>query len=757
MIKMKSLIASGSIIIGVSLLIMIYFTLISLGVIQMDNFLVIETESLKVEYNAQEHKLEEYNLKSGKLQDGHQIIVNFTGSQTDAGESDNTAEVKIVDQNGRDVSHKYNIETVFGTLLVERRPIVINTNNLMKIYDGEAFEHEERELEISHGSLVPGHTISHKIIGNPSDIGEMANTIDVIIYDENGNDVTLNYEIMYDYGILTILSSLYSSGEILKEPFIPKVQDVMKVKGDKSELVYLRDLSFGDFNGLGWEEAIPYEGGDGFNPLNYTAQALMDHHLPTNKLEIEFLRDKIPYLTPYFSIENLDIANDVHLDGPLTNPYTVEYISYQYHPDEVYQLLDEALQREEHDYRQFVHETYLQIDEETKSALLKYAAEKGINEESTELILDIQQLIQNGGKYNLNFSPIPDNVDNIVLHFLLESQEGICQHFASAGVLMYRAFGIPARYVTGYLADVKKGRETILNTFNAHAWVEIYIDGMGWVPVEVTAPLDEPPIGHIFVKPKDEVAEYDGNPLVAKDVYIEGFEQFAAQEYTYEVSFSGSQTEVGMGESYIENFIIYDPDGNDVTHRFSIIDDHPGELKVVYKKITFKTEGDRQVYNSEYLTNSNFKIVEGLVLGHSADIKFTGRQKYVGSSTNTAVITIYDENGNDVTDLYFIVKNFGKLEVTPREIVIQTDEATKVYDGTDTPLVAHGFTIIAGTLNEGEYFKEEDFIYTGEQIGFGTSDNTIDINSIKIYNGDEDVTSNYSIIVNYGKLTVTLF
>lgn len=70
-------------------------------------------------------------------------------------------------------------------------------------------------------------------------------------------------------------------------------------------------------------------------------------------------------------------------------------------------------------------------------------------------------------------------------HFLSEGR-GYCVHFATAGALMLRAQGIPARYVTGYTVQLNsQGRGTVMDS-DAHAWVEVYIDGFGWHPVEMT-------------------------------------------------------------------------------------------------------------------------------------------------------------------------------------------------------------------------------------------------------------------------------
>ena len=77
-------------------------------------------------------------------------------------------------------------------------------------------------------------------------------------------------------------------------------------------------------------------------------------------------------------------------------------------------------------------------------------------------------------------------------YFLFESGKGYCQHFASAAVILYRMYGIPARYATGY--SVKPSDFTQENgeyhaevtDESAHAWVEICMPDYGWVPVEMT-------------------------------------------------------------------------------------------------------------------------------------------------------------------------------------------------------------------------------------------------------------------------------
>ena len=59
-------------------------------------------------------------------------------------------------------------------------------------------------------------------------------------------------------------------------------------------------------------------------------------------------------------------------------------------------------------------------------------------------------------------------------------------HFASAAALLLRLVGIPTRYVAGYVADIPASGKANVPDSNAHAWVEVYLDGYGWEPVEVT-------------------------------------------------------------------------------------------------------------------------------------------------------------------------------------------------------------------------------------------------------------------------------
>ncbi|WP_081673390.1 transglutaminase-like domain-containing protein [Butyrivibrio sp. FC2001] len=78
--------------------------------------------------------------------------------------------------------------------------------------------------------------------------------------------------------------------------------------------------------------------------------------------------------------------------------------------------------------------------------------------------------------------------DNFIERFLFETGEGYCVHYASSMVELLRLSGIPARYVEGYCYTFPEVRHDIFTVTGdrAHAWVEAYVDGVGWVPFEPT-------------------------------------------------------------------------------------------------------------------------------------------------------------------------------------------------------------------------------------------------------------------------------
>lgn len=104
-----------------------------------------------------------------------------------------------------------------------------------------------------------------------------------------------------------------------------------------------------------------------------------------------------------------------------------------------------------------------------------------------EKVSAIENYLKENYRYDLNTSQLPEGKD-FVDYFLFQEKKGYCTYFASAMTVMCRIAGIPARYVEGFLissSESDKEKIDVLNS-DAHAWVEIYFDNVGWVTFDPT-------------------------------------------------------------------------------------------------------------------------------------------------------------------------------------------------------------------------------------------------------------------------------
>jgi len=88
--------------------------------------------------------------------------------------------------------------------------------------------------------------------------------------------------------------------------------------------------------------------------------------------------------------------------------------------------------------------------------------------------------------YTLEPPPLgSDPVDR----FLFDTRRGFCEHYASAFSVLLRSAGIPTRIVLGYQGGEINplGGHLIVRQSDAHAWTEVWLDGLGWYRVDPTA------------------------------------------------------------------------------------------------------------------------------------------------------------------------------------------------------------------------------------------------------------------------------
>lgn len=150
-------------------------------------------------------------------------------------------------------------------------------------------------------------------------------------------------------------------------------------------------------------------------------------------------------------------------------------------------------------YNEYVYKYETLLDEDTKLLLSQHVENIDVQTERLEYkqaIDYVQKFLENNLTYNENIEPLTSDKD--YLQYLLEQNNaGYAPHYATVATLLFRFLQIPARYVEGYIIssqDVKGMEgfsEVSITGKNAHSWTEIYIDAIGWVPIETTPPYLE--------------------------------------------------------------------------------------------------------------------------------------------------------------------------------------------------------------------------------------------------------------------------
>lgn len=197
------------------------------------------------------------------------------------------------------------------------------------------------------------------------------------------------------------------------------------------------------------------------------SQFVYDTYLDT--ADSEYLRDLAATIKAQAHIEVEEIVTEVYEDDPETpedDSFTYEHTILVDTPADV----SLAAVRNSSDT-----DVYIQRDRLVRNVIDYIITEMGCEYTITPDLTAVD--------------PTLDGVEN----FLRNTKEGYCVQFASAVTLILRELGIPARYVEGYIATGlnKISRDDFIyggyvHDYEAHAWVEVYYDGVGWIQYETT-------------------------------------------------------------------------------------------------------------------------------------------------------------------------------------------------------------------------------------------------------------------------------
>ncbi|MBD5131942.1 MAG: transglutaminase domain-containing protein [Clostridiales bacterium] len=696
-----------------------------------------------------------------------------------------------------EATKKYDIGIEYGTLTVNPAVIKIITADGKWWYDGE--EHSNPSFK-AEGELPDDHNIVVDAYATITDPGRVKNSLllSVIIGRDPSALVTGNFEFEFTYGTLVV----EINGEGGGEPF-------MWVYGEKNGTVYLRQQSHNkyvsgtdwtDSSGVRYGEYIEY-GGKSYS-VNYLASLLLDAaNAAKTTVDIRALSSGL-YAVPNYKtldgnhVQSSDIICEPN-DGDITlvddlYTWSAQYYSYNVRSDGGAKLKAASLPAEyaeiERAYREYVYLNgvgYLAVDDKTREFLNGVIRAQGFDPADPEIINKVASYIQKSAEYSFDYDPIVDvDEDGTVIAFLDKYKQGVCRHYATAATMLFRTLGMPARYVEGIMTSVKAG-EWVEVTIG-HAWVEVYIDGVGWVSVEVTGNMsgggngggngeegggdgDDKPV--ISIKPVDVVEEYKGCVVKAinkvEDCDTEAqnvvrLSDLLAMNYTYECRVDGEQYGIGISNSNIVWFTLYDENGVDVTDNYKI-EKHEGEIEVVSALITVVFGNHSKQYDGTPLT------ITELIPGYAYFVKYKPAgvetvtidyDKYEGITTGSIdgkeLAEIFVERGyihinNDELDAknYKIVFEDTSLSVEKIKLTVSTPSVVKPYDGKpiEFPATTTSGNLISGHKLVIEYNKFID-------ITDGTVMNKP--KNVRIVDGDgNDVTELYDIEVVYGSVEIT--
>ncbi len=283
---------------------------------------------------------------------------------------------------------------------------------------------------------------------------------DVLLWesDEGGMDLTQSY-----------------SEEMLSRRFL-------SVRSQEDGSLYLRGVSYGDYTGTGWKAAPEAP----ISSLSFTAEAL-EGLAQEQRLFFRYESNLRYTLLPYFCTLHSD--RDAYLAA--AGRTEIRYLRYL---GATTALAGKSSASDTYD--SFAHDMYTRLPESTRNAMLAIAAEAGLDASQAEIIDRVASFIRDNGTYDIKTEAYQS--DDYAVYFLTQSHRGYCVHFATAAVALFRALEIPARITEGFLVQGESGQYVDVKGEDAHAWVEVYVDGLGWIPVEVTGrgglhPLPEEP------------------------------------------------------------------------------------------------------------------------------------------------------------------------------------------------------------------------------------------------------------------------
>ncbi len=802
----KKIYIFGCTALGVLAILVIYFTLVFTGAVELNtNKIIITSESAEKYYDGDELICNEWEITNGKLKSGHKVSLEFLNKPTEIGEYENSFISFVYDENDNDITSKYDITHVYGNLIIKPIQLVIKTPTASKVYDGLPLSNSS--YEFVSGEISPSHTYLVHMETEITYVGRVDNDITINIFDADNVDVTRLYDVTYQIGTLEItkrsisiqtlsLSSVFNGIDLVQSGYI----------FDESSLATTDSITIktlGSIRDVGVAE----------NDVTYLIKN--NEGITVNdQYSIEVVLGELEVLPVEFTVITEGLTQDFNAEECINSNYTIT----KYNTDlSIFDIIvlntGKQLLVGTSDNTTNLSIKYKDIDV-SKNCIIDY--ELGILEvKAITLNISAQNKTkQYDGEELINKDiTISGNISNAEIEIV--QWASIIEPGLVDNSMTFRITLNGIEYTDQYIIVKELGRLSItrIDLYIESESVEKTYDG-----IEIIADLSKHKVANMYyynyvsslnhtidlsnssniinvgtINNVFEVQIYDENNINVTEYYyinteygtftinpmtlifetISTTKTYDGVEVTPSMNILDSQRrEYTLSSNYMlsgnfNNKLMLNAGTYNYESKHTILTssgDYTNNFDVSYEEATviiekiylnIKSNDIDKIYDGELLDLNVEYDKSLLVLGDTISIEFDNKNlidAYSGTKENKFTVSI-TRNGTSNNDNYEIEDNFGTIEIDFFELVVSTANYTTVYDGQEHK----------GVYNDGSIYKLSKSIPTADTFSATlVKEDFVDVISEYNYlefsiknSKDEHVTNNYKITLDYGKVVIS--
>ena len=282
-----------------------------------------------------------------------------------------------------------------------------------------------------------------------------------------------------------------------------KRYSTVDVPPDTERRYYWRSRAFDTYEAGRWQSAAEIRLTDRDAPTDLLIETTQARELVQQEFTFALNANRIIYTAPQPLQVNLETSTDLAYTAPEDAQNRTMNISV-IRPTQVLREGDsytatslmsvataDELRNTSTIYPQWVSSLYLYVSpsvtQRTRDLAFQLVTEAGATN-----VYDRAKVIERYLRETITYNetiPQPPNNQDPVDWVLFDHQEGYCNYYASAMIVMLRSLGIPARLAAGFAQGTWDADQNayIVTERDAHTWVEVYFPGYGWIEFEPTA------------------------------------------------------------------------------------------------------------------------------------------------------------------------------------------------------------------------------------------------------------------------------